>query len=207
MISVALVEDERLTRESLAALISRSSGMRCVAAFASAERAIPAIAKSPPAVALIDLGLPGMSGIECVRQLRSAAPSTKLVVLTKFEDAARIVEALQAGAHGYVLKKSDPAEILNAIAHVHEGGAPMSSEVAARVVQFFHERGRTDPELNSLTARESEVLDLLARGLTNKDISGQLGITPHTVNGYLKGIYEKLHVHSRGEAVAKYLKP
>lgn len=207
MISVALVEDERLTRESLAALINRSPDIHCVAAFASAEKAIPAIAQSPPDVALIDLGLPGLSGIECVRQLRSVAPNIKLVVLTKFEDAALIVEALKAGAHGYVLKRSDPAQILEAIAHVHHGGAPMSSEVAACVVQFFHEQGRGGSDLHSLTSRESDVLNHLAHGLTNKEISSQLDITPHTVNGHLKNIYEKLHVHSRAEAVSKYLKP
>ena len=123
MITVALVEDERLTREALAALINRSASMRCVAEFASAEKALPVIAQSAPDVALIDLGLPGMSGIECVRQLRSAIPNTRLIVLTKFEDATRIVEALKAGAHGYVLKKSDSAQILDAIAHVHRGGA------------------------------------------------------------------------------------
>lgn len=205
MITVSIVEDERLTREALAQIIGGTDGFRCLGAHATAEIALKKIPRERPQVTLVDLGLPELSGVECVRQLRALVPDTKLIVLTKYEDATRIFEALQAGANGYVLKKTPPARLLEAIADVHSGGAPMSSEVAARVVAYFHTRGQTASLLTSLTAREQEILELLAKGLQYKEIAQALSISTATVRVHLRHTYEKLHVRSRTEAVVKLL--
>ena len=199
MISVALIEDERLTRESLAALINRSPGLRCVAEFASAEQAIAALAHSPPDVALIDLGLPGMSGIECVRQLASSAPATRLLVLTKFEDAARIVEALKAGAHGYVLKGVSARELANVVRASAHGEVYVSPSLAAGMMIALT-RGRPPDPLEELTERELEILKLVGQGLTNREIGQRIHLSEKTIKHYITNILQKLQVRSRVEA-------
>ena len=206
MITVSIIEDERPTREAYTQIIGGTPGYRCVGAYPSAETALIAIPRQPPDVVLVDLGLPKISGAECVRQLKDILPDTKFIALTKFEDAAKIFEALKAGADGYVLKKTPPAELLAAIVNVRNGGAPMSSEVAACVVAYFHAQGLGSEELPALTARESEVLKLLAKGLRYREIANTLSISLSTVRVHLSHTYEKLHVRSRTEAVVKYLK-
>ena len=203
-ISISLVEDERDTRVFLAALIDRTDGLRCVAAYPNAETALKGIHLNPPDVLLMDLNLPRLSGVECVRQLKPRLPRLKILMLTKYEDADHIFQALRAGADGYLLKRKIASHLLQAIQEVRRGGAPFSSEVAACVLAFFHEQGKCAVETAALTPRERQVLDLLAKGYLYKEIAAKLGIGLQTVNGYIKSIYEKLHVHSRAEAVAKY---
>lgn len=205
MITVSIVEDERPTREAYAQIIGGTPGFRCLGAYSSAEVALKEIPRQPPEVVLVDLCLPKLSGAECVRRLKAVLPNTRFIALTKFEDAARILEALKAGAHGYVLKRTPPAELLNAIVDVRDGGAPMSSEVAARVVAYFHAQGANAAELPTLTAREREILDLSAKGLRYREIADRLSISLSTVRVHLSHTYEKLHVRSRTEAVVKYL--
>ncbi len=205
MITVSIIEDERSTREAYVQIIGGTPGFRCLGGYATAEAALQEIPRQPPAVVLVDLGLPKLSGAECLRKLKARLPDTRFVALTKFEDAARIFEALKAGAHGYVLKKTPPAELLAAIVDVRNGGAPMSSEVAARVVAYFHAQGKDSQELPTLTAREREILELLARGLRYREIADKLSISFSTVRAHLSHTYEKLHVRSRTEAVVKYL--
>ena len=205
MITVSIIEDERPTREAYVQIIGGTPGFRCLGAYGSAEVALREIPREPPEVVLVDLCLPKLSGAECVCKLKVILPKTKFVALTKFEDAARIFEALKAGAHGYVLKKTPPAELLAAIVDVRNGGAPMSSEVAARVVAYFHAQGANAAGLPTLTARELEILNLLARGLRYREIADQLSISLSTVRVHLSHTYEKLHVRSRTEAVVKYL--
>jgi len=206
MITVSIVEDEGPTREAYAQIIGGTPGFRCLGDYATAEAALREIPRQPPDVVLVDLGLPNLSGAECLRELKALLPGAKFIALTKFEDAARIFEALKAGAHGYVLKKTPPVELLAAIVDVRNGGAPMSSEVAARVVSYFHAQGKDAQELPTLTAREREVLDHLAKGLRYREIAEKLSISLSTVRVHLSHTYEKLHVRSRTEAVVKYLR-
>ena len=203
VVSVALVEDNDGLRESLTTLLESTPGFRCSGAFRSAEAALRGIPGASPDVVLMDIHLPRMSGVTCVRQLTEAMPGIRVVMLTVFADREHIFEALKAGAHGYLSKRTAPADLLKAILEVQRGGAPMSSEIAARVVEYFH-RQDSAPTLDAvLSARESEILDLLARGYLYKEIADQLGLAFDTVHWYLRKIYEKLHVRSRGEAVAK----
>ncbi len=204
-IKVSLIEDERPFRESLVELIQCSPELSFVGAYANAESGLKSIPSQPPDVLIIDLNLPRLSGIECSRRLKAQLPDLKILVLTKYEDADRIFQALEAGANGYLLKRRAPSELRQAICDAYEGGAPMSSEVAARVVAYFHQRGRQNPEMNELSPREYEILSGLARGFLYKEIAQKLGISYQTVNGHIKRVYEKLHVHSRTAAVAKYL--
>jgi DNA-binding NarL/FixJ family response regulator len=204
-ITVSLVEDERATREALALLIDGTPGFRCAGAHATAEAALERIPGERPDVALVDLGLPGLSGSACLQRLKELLPTTRLLALTKHEDAGRVFEALKAGAHGYVLKKTPPAKLLEAIADIHAGGAPMSSEVAAQVVKYFHAPGGPAARITSLTRREREVLDLLSRGLRYREIEVQLKMSHATLRAHLSHVYEKLHVRNRTEAAVKYL--
>ena len=200
-ITVALVEDNKGLRESLAVLLNGTPGFRCVGFFHSAEAALKEIPSLKPKVVLMDIHLPKMSGVACVRELASL-PETRILMLTVFADGDHIFDALKAGASGYLSKRTAPADLLKAIQEVAGGGAPMSRDIAVRVVEYFHLRGRTTaPDIN-LSAREREILDLLARGLSYKEIASELGIAFDTVHWHLRKIYEKLHVRSRGEAVA-----
>jgi len=157
-----------------------------------------------PNVVLLDINLPGISGVECVRQLKSMWPNLHIVMLTVYDDSDRIFQALQMGASGYLLKRTSAAEILRAIEDVHGGGAPMSSYIARKVVQSFRRQGASDKPAENLTKRETDVLDYVSRGYANKEIADALGLSAETVRGYLKTIYTKLHVRSRTEAAMKF---
>ncbi len=204
-ISVSIVEDQRGTREGLVALLSRSPGLRCLGAYATAEEALRAIPQAKPEVALVDINLPGMSGIDCVARLKRMIPELLVVMLTTYEETDKIFNSLRAGASGYLLKNMPPAELVQAIEQVQAGGAPMSMQIARKVVQHFHRISKPASDMEKLTPREQEILSLLAKGFLYKEISDQLGITVGTVRQRLHVVYEKLHVQTRTEATIKYL--
>jgi DNA-binding NarL/FixJ family response regulator len=202
-IRVAIVEDDRTVRENLSVLIEAAPGFSCVAGCASAEDAwqrLPAIA---PEVVLMDIHLPGRSGIACVARLKTLLPQTQIIMLTIEEDSEQVFESLKAGATGYLVKHVSPREILDAISEVHRGGAPMSSHVARRVVTAFRQSAPSGAADLLLSPRETEVLRLLAKGHRSKEIAEELGLGIGTINTYVRHIYEKLHVRSRAEAVAR----
>jgi DNA-binding NarL/FixJ family response regulator len=205
-INVAVVEDQKEIREGLTYLINSSDGYKCVGAFANAEDALQSIPQLNAHVALMDINLPEMDGIVCVRQLKPRVPSLQIIMLTVYEDTDRIFEALTAGASGYLLKRTPPAKIMESIADVHRGGSPMSSEIARKVVQSFQKPNSSPNETDQLTAREKEILTHLAKGFTYKEIGDEMFISDETVRSHLRRIYEKLHVHSRTAAVVKFLK-
>jgi len=203
---VAIVEDDEQVRENLAVLINETKGFECVGTFDSGEAALENMPRRPPDVVLMDVNLPGMSGVECVRQLKARIPAIQVVMLTVYDDSDRIFQALQMGASGYLLKRSTADEILRAVEDVHRGGAPMSGYIARKVVQSFQRQGPSDKIAENLTKREADVLNYAARGYTNKEIADALGLSSETVRGYLKTIYGKLHVRSRTEAAMKFFK-
>jgi DNA-binding NarL/FixJ family response regulator len=203
IIRVALVEDDPQVREGLAALIGAAQGFECVAACASAEEALTQLQPLTPDVVLMDIHLPGMSGIECIRLLKKQQPRVQISMLTVFEDHDRIFQSLTAGASGYLLKQTPPDKLLEAIAELHRGGSPMSSQIARRVVEVFQRPAQTDQAGNNLTPREQEIVQLLAKGFLYKEIAGQLSLSVETVRTHLHRIYDKLHVHTRTEAVMK----
>jgi len=206
LIKVALVEDVGGTRESLQAILVRADGLECVAACESGEHALKELPSLAPDVVLMDINLPGMNGIECVSKLKQQLPKTQVLILTTYQDSDLIFDSLRAGASGYLLKNSTPEEIVQAIELVRVGGSPMSVHIARKVVSYFQQLGRkTDSEIELLTAREQEILALLAKGYLYKEIADQLGISLSTVRAHLHAVYEKLHVQSRTEAVVKFL--
>jgi len=210
MITVSIVDDEKNLRESIATFINGSPGFRCISAYGSAQAALEGLPKDRPDVVLMDINMAGMTGIECVARLKQLMPQIQTVMLTVYEDTERIFNALSAGASGYLLKRSRPSKLLEAIQEVHEGGSPMSSSIARKVVASFQKSGRPGekpPSQPHLSPREEAVLDLLAKGYTYKLIADELEISIDTIRTYLRRIYEKLHVQSRTEAVAKYLRP
>jgi DNA-binding NarL/FixJ family response regulator len=204
-IRVAVVEDDAWVRENLAREIGGSAGFECSGSYATAEAALAAIPARPPAVVVLDINLPGIDGIECLRRLRASCPELQFLMLTAYEESEKIFQSLRAGANGYLLKRADTAEVIDAIRQVHEGGAPMSSSIARQVVRHFNQLGHGASELPQLSPREREVLELLARGAAYKEIAGHLALSLETIRMNVKHIYTKLHVHSRGEAVAKFL--
>lgn len=204
-ISVSLVEDIRETRESLVKLLDRAPALRCLRTHATGEDALREIPADPPDVLLADINLPGMSGIELVAKLKARLPRLQVLMLTTYEDSDLIFESLRAGASGYLIKNMPPAELVQAIEQVHAGGAPMSMQIARKVVSFFQQSRRHASEIEGLTKREQEILALLAKGYLYKEIAEQLGITLSTVRAHLHAVYEKLHVQSRTEAVVKFL--
>jgi len=206
MITVSIVEDHAGTRRSLENLLAGAPEFRFLAAYTTAEEALRGMRSLPPDVALVDINLPGMSGIDCVRQLKQEFPALRVLMLTTYEESELIFNSLRVGASGYLLKKLAPAELLQAIEQVHAGGAPMSMQVARKVVEHFHGLGQNAPEVEKLTPREHETLALLAKGFLYKEIGDQLGVSVNTVKRHLHAIYEKLHVQSRTEATAKFLK-
>ena len=206
-IRVALVEDDVSVRHNLALLIDKAPGFGCVGSFPTAEEALKDLPALKPDVVLMDIHLPQRSGIECVARLRAILPNTQTIMLTVEEDIDRVFESLKAGATGYLVKHVAPTEILDAIADVHKGGAPMSSHIARRVVMAFRQPARQGGEDQPLSAREEEILRLLAKGHRSKEIASQLAIAVGTVNTHIRHIYEKLHVRSRAEAVARFLRP
>jgi DNA-binding NarL/FixJ family response regulator len=203
ILNVAVVEDDDRFRKSLARWLDASDGFQCCGSFSSAEDALKAIPKSDTDIVIMDINLPAMSGIECVRKLRADRPALQVIMLTVYEDSEMIFKALQAGAHGYLLKRSSPDKILEAIVEVSRGGAPMSSNIARKVVQSFENAGLSTEENANLTKREEEILRGVVRGLINKEIADELGISVETIRVHLKNIYEKLHVRSRTEAAIK----
>lgn len=203
-IRVAIVEDDEQVRENLARLVGEAKGFECAATFSSGEQALGELPRRAFDVVLMDINLPGISGVECVRQLKGVAPGTQVVMLTVYDDSDRIFQALQMGAAGYLLKRSTSMEILHAIEDVHRGGAPMSSYIARKVVQSFRRQGPSDKPAENLSKRETDVLEYVSRGYTNKEIADALGLSAETVRGYLKTIYSKLHVRSRTEAAMKF---
>ena len=203
-IKVGIVEDDEQVRENLAALIGGTKGFECAGTYSSGEQVLAMLPRRPPDVVLMDINLPGISGVECVRQFKLIALEVNIVILTVYDDSERIFQALQMGASGYLLKRSPSAEIVLAIEEVHRGGAPMSSYIARKVVQSFQRQSPSDKPAENLTRRETDVLGYVARGYTNKEIAEALGLSTETVHGYLKTIYTKLHVRSRTEAAMKY---
>jgi DNA-binding NarL/FixJ family response regulator len=205
-ISVSIVEDDAQARKILSDWIRRTDGFRFVSEHGTAESALVGLPKENPTVVLTDINLPGLNGIECVRRLKSVLPGTQFVMLTVYEDADHIFHALSAGATGYLLKHTPRNELLAALKQVHSGGSPMTSNIARKVVQSFQQQAppATSTDTSELSPRESEVLDLLARGYLYKEIADSLNISLPTVSTYIRRIYEKLHVRSRAQAVAKY---
>lgn len=204
-IRISIVEDDDDVRKSLAVLLNGSEGFECVSTHRTAEDALAAIPGRRPDVVLMDINLPGQSGIECVRQLKARLPATHFLMLTMYEDSKLIFQSLGAGASGYLLKRTAPAKLLEAIQELQSGGAPMSSNIARIVVQHFQDRLAPASATDSLSPREREVLDLLAKGHRYKEIAERLGISFDTVRAHLRNIYDKLQVRSRTEAVVKYL--
>jgi DNA-binding NarL/FixJ family response regulator len=211
VIQVALVEDDAGVRANLAAMLNASPGFHCQAAYIDGASALRGIATAHPDVVLMDINLPGMLGPECVRQLQTVAPGLPVLMLTVYDDSEQIFKSLMAGATGYLLKRTPQDKLLEAIREVDSGGAPMSRQIARRVVRFFREieqmpaTAARAPELRTLTEREERVLAGLAKGLAYKEIADVLNIGFETVRTHVRSIYEKLHVHSRTEAVLKYL--
>ena len=202
---VALVEDQREIRERWARLLESLGDIRCVCACSSGEEALRDIPAAQPDVVLMDIFLPGMSGIECTVQLKGLLPQTQILILTASDDEEMVFPALEAGADGYLLKQSKPADLRDALLDVLNGGVPMTSGIARRVAEYFRQKAKLRDEVVRLSHREKEVLAMLSRGYSNKEIAGQLSLSFETIHGYLKHVYEKLHVRSRAEAVAKYM--
>ena len=204
-ITVSIVEDNEQLRGTLARVINRAEGFRCVSHYGTAETALEGLPKDRPEVVLMDINLPGINGVECVRRLKQAAPETLAVMLTVYEDTDNIFNALAAGAAGYLLKRTKSAELLEAIREVRRGGSPMTTHIARLVTQSFHRAGASPKATENLSEREQEVLDCLSKGFLYKEIAEKLGISYETVHTYIRRIYEKLQVRTRTEAVAKFL--
>jgi DNA-binding NarL/FixJ family response regulator len=202
--TVAIVEDDEPVRKILTNWVNQAEGFRCIADHGSAETALAALPSVRPAVVLMDINLPGVSGIECLRLLKPQIPETRFLMLTVYDDANHIFEALAAGAVGYLLKRTQREDLFAALREVLAGGSPMSSDIARKVVQSF-QRKEPPPDEARLSPRESTVLDMLAQGFLYKEIADSLAISLPTVNTYVRRIYEKLHVQSRSQAVARYV--
>jgi DNA-binding NarL/FixJ family response regulator len=202
-VSVAIVEDDEDARAALRILIDSSGALTCVADCGSGEEALHVLPALAPDVILMDIQLPGMSGIECIREFKRLNPKQQILMLTVFEDSERIFKSLEAGAVGYILKTTPRPRLLESILEVHSGGAPMSGQIARQVVESF--RRPAPPELKRLSDRETEVLEQLSQGRLYKEIADSLGITVNTVRTHIRSIYEKLEARNRTEAVAKVL--
>lgn len=203
-ITIVLVEDDQKTRKNLEELLRGESRVNCVGAFPDGEAAVREIPQLKPEVALVDINLPGINGIECVERLKKLLPKLQVLMLTKYEESDLIFSSLRAGASGYLLKKMATVELISAIEQVYAGGAPMTMQIARKVVEHFSQIKSPAADLEKLTPREHEVLALLAKGYLYKEISDQLKISLHTFRTHQRAIYEKLHVHSRTEATVKY---
>jgi DNA-binding NarL/FixJ family response regulator len=204
-IKVAIVEDETKIRESLSVVIGGTAAFQVVGAFPNAEVALKQIARDWPDVIVMDINLPEMSGIELVSKLKAQRPQLQVLMLTAYEDNELIFNSLMAGASGYLLKRTPPSEILDALLDLSKGGSPMTSSIARKVVQFFQHR-KQDNDAEKLTDREREILSFLAKGYQYKEIAEALSISGFTVRSHLRNIYEKLHVRTRTEAVVKFMK-
>ena len=205
-ITVSIVEDNDQLRGTLARVLNRAEGFQCLGQYGTAEAALEGLPAEKPNVVLMDINLPGMNGVECVRQLKQLLPGTQAVMLTVYEDTENIFNALAAGASGYLLKRTSSAELLDAIREVQKGGSPMTAHIARKVVQSFQKAPAANLPAEELSPREKEVLDCLAQGFLYKEIAEKLGISYETVHTYIRRIYEKLQVRTRTEAVAKFLR-
>jgi DNA-binding NarL/FixJ family response regulator len=212
-LNISIVEDNDKLRATLAKVIDRAEGFRCVSNHGTAEDALAELPRIKPEVVLMDINLPGMNGVECVRKLKALLPPTQVIMLTVYEDTENIFNALAAGANGYLLKRTPTKELMEAIREVQRGGSPMTTHIARMVVQSFQKATTSAPpagnpqggDLSDLSEREQQVLDLLAQGLIYKEIADKLNIGYETVHTYIRRIYEKLQVRTRTEAVAKFL--
>jgi DNA-binding NarL/FixJ family response regulator len=205
LIRVSVVEDAQGVRESIVHFLGEAAGIRCVSQHASAEDALRELPAIRPDVVLMDIGLPGLSGIDCVQQLKARLPALHVLMLTVYEDSDRIFKALLAGASGYLLKGVEPEQLITAVREVHQGGSPLNSLIARKVVQFFHQRPPSSDAAATLSPREREVLELLAKGLAYKQIADILRVNIETIRKHCHHIYEKMHVSCRTEAVVKFL--
>ena len=207
MIKLAIIEDNTALRQSLEQLFTRTSNMKCVASLNNLLNVVSEFQKSQPDIVLMDIGLPAINGIEGVRTVKSNFESIQVIMFTVFEDDEKIFEAIRTGASGYLLKKTPPEEILDAINELHEGGAPMSPSIARKVIQAFQVKPTTVLKDHQLTSREKEILYALVDGLSYKKIAEKYFVSIHTVRSHISSIYEKLHVNSKAQAVAKVLQP
>jgi DNA-binding NarL/FixJ family response regulator len=205
--TVSIVEDDPVARDSLRELVQQAPDVRCLSVFGTAEEALKQLPRQKPDVVLMDINLPGMSGIECVSLLKQRCPEIQVLMLTVYEKPDAVFQALRAGASGYLVKRSVSKHLATAIRDVRYGGSPMSSHIARKVVQYFHELGPASNDLVRLSAREREILEMLAGGDLYKEIADKLAISITTVRTHIQHIYEKLHVRTRSEAVAKFLRP
>lgn len=204
VIHIAVVDDDESVRSTLADAVNRFAGCKCLGSYSSGDEALAGIPLLRPDVVLMDINMPGMNGIECVSRLKAEHPDLEVVMLTVYQDADSVFKSLAAGANGYLLKRAVREELLAAIRQVLAGGSPMSSQIARKVVQAFRQPVAAENETSKLSTREQEVLALLAKGFLYKEIAVQLNIGYDTVHNYIRRIYEKLRVRSRGQAVAKY---
>ena len=202
---VVVVEDDSNLRRTMIAFINRSPGYCCAGTFADGESALAEIPKLKPDVVLMDIGLPGMSGIECVSALKNLLPALPIIMLTVYDEGDYLFDSLKAGASGYLLKRAIGDKLLDAMQEARAGGLPLTRHMAAKVGQYFQKFGKNQNEVNTLTPREQETLQLLADGFRYKEIAGVMGISLDTVREHARRIYSKLHVSSRTEAVVKYL--
>ena len=205
-ITVSIVEDNDQLRGTLARVLDRSDGFKCSSTYPSAEEALKGLPKTTPDVVLMDINLPGINGVECVRQLKALLPKTQVIMLTVYEDTDNIFNALAVGAAGYLLKRTKTEELLEAIREVNRGGSPMTTHIARKVTQSFQKFTPSPQPTENLSQREQEVLDCLSQGFLYKEIAEKLGISYETVHTYIRRIYEKLQVRTRTEAVAKFLR-
>ena len=202
MISIAIIEDDNVTRETLKSIIQTTDGFECAGTFADAESGLEFLTGNPADIVLMDIHLPVMDGIECVRQLKQVQPEIQFIMCTIFQDDESVFNALKAGATGYLLKNDDPGKIIDAIRELHAGGSPMTPQIARRVLESFNKHSANE-EIHQLTKRESEMLGLLAKGFRYKEIADKLNISSATVRTHIYNIYQKLHVQSRTDAINK----
>lgn len=204
MIAVSIVEDIKDVRDSLQRMIEQSPGFLCLSAYSNAEDALTDLPKINPDIVLMDINLPGMNGIECIKKVKAVCPAVQFMMFTIYEDSEQVFDALAAGAAGYLLKKTPKEKILEALQELHKGGSPMSAHIARKVVSYFQGRKESHATDAQLTMREKEVLELLSKGFLYKEIGDKLNITTGTVRQHIHKIYEKLHVQNRTEAVNKF---
>ena len=204
MIKVGIVEDNKTLREGFEILLNRTPGFQCVCTAGSVGEALKKIPKAMPDVVLMDIQLPDATGVECTAKIKEVMPAVHIVIVTVYEDSERIFQALRAGACGYLLKRAQPGNIINAIQEAHEGGVPMTPEIARKVIGQFRQKPATASQLDNLSDREREVLEFVMQGLGNKAIADRMSVTIAAVKWHLQHIYEKLHVHSRTEAALKF---
>jgi DNA-binding NarL/FixJ family response regulator len=203
-IKVSIVEDNADMRQGVAQVLNNAPGVKCISTYATAEAAVKDLPACKPDVALVDIHLPGMNGIECVNKLKAQLPQLQVLMLTRYEQSDMIFDSIRAGASGYLLKRTSAAELVQAVEQVHFGGAPMTMQVARKVINYFQQIQKPASDVEKLTSREQEVLALLAKGHLYKQIAATLEISINTLRVHVRAIYDKLHVHSRTEATVKY---